>query len=64
MLSNNNTGNLAIENIPANEPYELVIFCFGPAEGRIMKGSVNGGVVKQTSGKGGAIEWAATPDPE
>ena len=64
VLQNNNTGNITIENIVANEPYELVLFCFGPADGRPMKASVNGGTAKQTSGKGGAIEWAATPGPE
>ena len=64
VLSNKGTGNLTIEKVSANETYDLVLFCFGPADGRPMKASVNGGAAKQTSGKGGAIEWAATPDPE
>lgn len=64
VLKNNGTATITLSNIKAGEKFELVLLCFGPSEGRIMKASVNNGASKQTSGNGGALQWSPVPQPD
>ncbi len=64
VLKNNGNANITITNVKPGEKFELVLLCFGPSQGRAMKASLNGGTPKQTSGNGGALQWAPIPSSE
>jgi lysophospholipase L1-like esterase len=63
-IKDDGPANITLSDVEPGKKFELVLLCFGPADGRIMKASINGGNPKQTSGNGGALQWSPIPEPD
>lgn len=54
---------VSINNLPAGQSYDLILYCFAGDTGEAMQASVNGGTQQATSGvKTGVIQWSENPD--